>query len=677
MEIPFFGDKKAKSEAMPIPRDGIKSCLTDMPLNPKMQNDELNSMGYAAALADFIRNADTPVTIGIQGGWGSGKTSLFFLLKKQLEADTEHSTVCIEVNAWEHSLFHGNEGKATVVLSILNGLISKIQELEKKPWLDAAAKTNIHKECTEANQILKKIASVLPTMAQVGMQFIVPGANLTPVTATAAAAAVKETVQVPVLAEQIHNLKEKLEKLAGYLSYGGKQTKVVIFIDDLDRVPPPTAVEILDVTKNIFDIGNCVFVMAIDYEVVVKGLEDKFGKRGEENEREFRQYFDKIIQIPFTMPIGAYSSMIHQMLANALSKLNYDFGEGKNKKILENLVKAAELSTGGIPRSIKRIINTLSLLEYIHKIKYPQVTQEKLLKSLEARFIVVGLHLNFPEICRRLMEEPKFTSWKKHWLEIPWNLDFDNHEKELNALKNNRYFDEEWEKVVFCLCAEPDWLKAKAANVSRLLNLLRDVLLEQRPEEEITGEENALSDDEANALRELMESIRVISIDSDTQNQELGGAAYMKSRITAFCREIDENIRAQVTAKYENPVEECEAELDEEAWCYRCGIDGDISWFGVWWDPKSCKLQVYWYATRFGKNKAESEQLLSEETKGTPFNFELEGKQGTASFDIIREYIGFSYGDFDDATKKDACVKAALDAYKLTKKCVRRFDKER
>jgi hypothetical protein len=41
-----------------------------------------------------------------------------------------------------------------------------------------------------------------------------------------------------------------------------------------------------------------VFVLAIDYDVVIKGLEPKFGKFSEKNEREFRSFFDKIIQFP-------------------------------------------------------------------------------------------------------------------------------------------------------------------------------------------------------------------------------------------------------------------------------------------------------------------------------------------------------------------------------------------
>ena len=47
--------------------------------------------------------------------------------------------------------------------------------------------------------------------------------------------------------------------------------KVVFFVDDLDRIPPGDAVEVLESLKNIFDIPHCVFVLAIDYDVVVKG----------------------------------------------------------------------------------------------------------------------------------------------------------------------------------------------------------------------------------------------------------------------------------------------------------------------------------------------------------------------------------------------------------------------
>ena len=82
--------------------------------------------------------------------------------------------------------------------------------------------------------------------------------------------------------------------------------KVIIYVDDLDRIDPKDAVSILELLKNIFNIKDCVFVLAIDYQVVVKGLVGKFGKPTPENEWEFRAFFDKIIQLPFSMPMGNY-----------------------------------------------------------------------------------------------------------------------------------------------------------------------------------------------------------------------------------------------------------------------------------------------------------------------------------------------------------------------------------
>ena len=74
----------------------------------------------------------------------------------------------------------------------------------------------------------------------------------------------------------------------------------------------------LELLKNIFSVPNCIFILAIDYQVVVKGLEHKFGKQTAENEWEFRAFFDKIIQLPFMMPMGQYNigKYVNQLLLN-------------------------------------------------------------------------------------------------------------------------------------------------------------------------------------------------------------------------------------------------------------------------------------------------------------------------------------------------------------------------
>ncbi len=83
----------------------------------------------------------------------------------------------------------------------------------------------------------------------------------------------------------------------------GTGRKAVFFMDDLDRIRPVKAVEVLEAVKNLMDIEGCVFVLAVDYEVIVNGIKEKYG--GDLNQKG-RNFFDKIIQVPFHMPVSHY-----------------------------------------------------------------------------------------------------------------------------------------------------------------------------------------------------------------------------------------------------------------------------------------------------------------------------------------------------------------------------------
>jgi len=64
----------------------IKAVLRDVPVNSQ-QNEFLGLAKHAKALADFIRTCETPMTIGIQGDWGIGKTSLLNMIRESLSSD--------------------------------------------------------------------------------------------------------------------------------------------------------------------------------------------------------------------------------------------------------------------------------------------------------------------------------------------------------------------------------------------------------------------------------------------------------------------------------------------------------------------------------------------------------------------------------------------------------------
>ena len=74
--------------------------------------------------------------------------------------------------------------------------------------------------------------------------------------------------------------------------------KKVVFVDDLDRILPSDAVEVLESLKNIFDIPNCVFILAIDYDVVVKGLESKFGPKPKKTNVNSDHFSIKLFKFP-------------------------------------------------------------------------------------------------------------------------------------------------------------------------------------------------------------------------------------------------------------------------------------------------------------------------------------------------------------------------------------------
>ena len=77
------------------------SSITDKPITT-LNQDLLKVEKYSQALSNFITRSDTPITIGLQGEWGTGKTSLMSLL---LEDFNEKNIACSWVNTWEYSLF--------------------------------------------------------------------------------------------------------------------------------------------------------------------------------------------------------------------------------------------------------------------------------------------------------------------------------------------------------------------------------------------------------------------------------------------------------------------------------------------------------------------------------------------------------------------------------------------
>ena len=174
---------------------------------------------------------------------------------------------------------------------------------------------------------------------------------------------------------------------------------------------------------------------------------EEIGKLTDKNEREFRSFFDKIIQMPFSMPVSSYT--IEKFLLDALKKIGFVSEIESNDAVFsELLTDFAILSVGQNPRALKRLTNTISLINLINnkeKKGSKELSNEKLLG-----FAMVCLQISYPMIYNKLLEDSNFAEWNEQTA-IKLKLDKLTAEQ-LDRLNNTDEFDDDWEKILFRMC---------------------------------------------------------------------------------------------------------------------------------------------------------------------------------------------------------------------------------
>ena len=251
--------------------------------------------------------------------------------------------------------------------------------------------------------------------------------------------------------------------------------------------------QLLELLKNIFTLENCVFVLAIDYDVVVKGLEPKFGILSAQNEREFRSFFDKIIQVPFSMPVTSYKA--DDFLRESLHSIGYiNEKQANNNKLIEEFSEISNLTVGTNPRALKRLLNSISLINCINAAKGNKEEEDQLNDDIELliNFALVSIQIAYPPVYRLLSSYPGFDGWNES-VALQMNLE-PLDKQSIDKLNSLPEFDDEWEQVLFRLCENDHYLKKRALNISRLLNNLKKFIEEKEEDiENIIGSIISLS----------------------------------------------------------------------------------------------------------------------------------------------------------------------------------------
>ena len=345
------------------------SGYIDRPAN-KLSEDEFGIEQYIKGLSDFILECDTPMTVAIQGDWGSGKTSMMNMIRETLG----DKVLTTWFNTWQYSQF--NMGDA-LAISFLSRLIS---DLGVEKANNDAAKTLVK---TIGKQVaLFTLGSINPLVGRIAEKVVESSSNS------------KEAAKEVDMPSAINELKKEFQNLVNEKITAAKKGRLVIFIDDLDRLHPGKAVELLEVLKLFLDCDKCVFVLAIDYAVVSQGVKQKYGELiGEEKGRSF---FDKIIQVPFKMPVAKYE--VGKYVAKSLRAIGVSVADEE----IDTYVKLIQASVGCNPRAMKRLFNAFWLLN-----KVSMNTKETREKERKILFAVLCLQLSFEKVYNYIVNNPE------------------------------------------------------------------------------------------------------------------------------------------------------------------------------------------------------------------------------------------------------------------------------
>lgn len=340
--------------------------------------DKLGVSKYVNGLVEFIKICETPMTIAIQGEWGSGKTSFMNMIKEKLSKDNFNEDNLIFVNVWKYAQFCDEKNIARAVLS---GVLSELKA-------DRILKRNFRR-------IGKVFGSVIEivTDATVGGKAGDAVGNLT-----------KTVTDEPATT----TLQKAINKSVDKCLKKSNKERAVFFIDDLDRLKPIQAIEVLEIIKNYLDIEQCVFLLAIDYDVIIDGVKEKYGNDFSTNKAH--QFFEKIIQVPFKVPKQGYDVSKYLEKFNDLIKID---------KKIEQII---EYSIGKNPRAIKRAMNILNLTKLIN---LNENEDDKILA-------VICLQLCYNEIYDEMLKKP--DKWKESFNIETENVVDERFREEFTAL---------------------------------------------------------------------------------------------------------------------------------------------------------------------------------------------------------------------------------------------------
>lgn len=259
------------------------------------RDDLLNRKKLARKISDYILSYKDiePLTIGIIGKWGSGKSSLINLILCYLEFEIKNNPldkdyIIIHFNPW----FFSNQ--ENLYLQFFKLIIEKITThgYEKYSLFERAT--------THRRSIFKKLkietldeyVNFLQSNQTVPDNIMTYGLNSNQI-------------------ESYYSLLAHKEFCDEY--FEDSKYKIIVIIDDIDRLNDKEIKKVITLVKSLADFKNFIYILSFDKDIVAKSLATLQSDKGD-------KFLDKIVQIPINVP-EVNQSRMDMIIFNELSEI--------------------------------------------------------------------------------------------------------------------------------------------------------------------------------------------------------------------------------------------------------------------------------------------------------------------------------------------------------------------
>lgn len=371
--------------------------------------DLLNNEAIAKTVIGLLEERpDQPVTIGIHGDWGAGKSSILEMIEAGLDGKNE--TLCLKFNGWRFQGFE--DAKIALIEGIVTGLVEKRPALQKAAdavksvfkridWLKVAKRAGgLAMTAFTGIPSIDQLKTVLGSLENALSN---PTTLLTKENITNVAGELKAVLQPATESKNVPEEVEEFRKAFDQLLNDAGIKQLVVLIDDLDRCLPDTAIETLEAIRLFVFTSRTAFVVAADEAMIEYAVRKHFPDLPDTTgPRDYaRNYLEKLIQIPFRIPaLGETETRIYVTLlligaqleandaeylkligvarekfqrpwtgvgldaATVKSILTKNIDKANNALVLsDQLGPLLASGSNGNPRQIKRFLNSLLLRE--------------------------------------------------------------------------------------------------------------------------------------------------------------------------------------------------------------------------------------------------------------------------------------------------------------------------